>query len=112
MAYSAKDLVIVMEKESGIKLSELKCDGGASSNDLLMQFQSDVLGVGVNRPREKESTALGAVYLCALGLNLIKKEDISDLRECEKFFEPKYDEVKYGKLYDGWKRAVGRCLHD
>lgn len=112
MAYSAKDLVIVMEKESGIKLSELKCDGGASSNDLLMQFQADVLGVGVNRPREKESTALGAVYLCALGLNLIKKEDISDLRECEKFFEPKYDEVKYGKLYDGWKRAVGRCLHD
>ena len=66
----------------------------------------------MNRPREKESTALGAVYLCALGLNLIKKEDISALRECEKFFEPKYDEVKYEKLYDGWKRAVGRCLHD
>ncbi len=102
-----------MEEESGGKLSELKCDGGASSNDFLMDFQANLIGVNVNRPEEKESTALGAAYLCAIGLGLIKPEDISSLRVCEKLFIPNgNDKEKYEKLYDGWKKAVKRCLYD
>ncbi len=112
MAYSAKDLVEVMESESGSKLSELKCDGGASANDFLMKFQANVVGVNVNRPKEKESTALGAAFLCALGLGLIAENDILKLRECEKLFTPENDRKKYDELYDGWKKAVGRCLYD
>ncbi len=110
MAYSARDLVSVMEKESGSKLSELKCDGGASANDFLMQFQANVVGVCVNRPKEKESTALGAAFLCAIGLGLIRPEDILALRVCEKIFEPENDREKYDKLYKGWQKAVERCL--
>lgn len=115
IAYSAKDLVCVMEEESGGKLSELKCDGGASSNDFLMDFQANLIGVNVNRPEEKESTALGAAYLCAAGLGIIKPEDISSLRICEKLFTPsgaEKDKEKYEKLYEGWKKAVKRCLYD
>lgn len=110
MAYSARDLVSVMEKESGSKLSELKCDGGASANDFLMNFQANIVGVCVNRPKEKESTALGAAFLCAIGLGLIRSEDILSLRGCEKLFEPENDREKYDKLYKGWQKAVERCL--
>lgn len=112
MAYSAKDLVLVMEKESGSKLSELKCDGGASANDFLMGFQANVIGANVNRPCEKESTALGAAYLCAIGLGLINPEDILRLRKCERLFKPDDDREKYEELYRGWQKAVRRCLYD
>ena len=76
MAYSTKDLVVVMEEESGVKTTSLRCDGGASANNFLMQFQSDVLGIDVDRPIEKESTALGAVYLCGMGLKIFDKEKL------------------------------------
>ena len=112
MAYSAKDLVCVMEKESGSKLSELKCDGGASANDFLMGFQASVIGANVNRPCEKESTALGAAYLCEIGLGLINPEDIPKLRKCERLFKPDNDREKYKELYRGWQKAVRRCLYD
>ncbi len=115
IAYSAKDLACVMEEESGGKLSELKCDGGASSNDFLMDFQAKLIGANVNRPEEKESTALGAAYLCAVGLGLIKVEDICSLRKCERLFSPSGDgeeKEKYEKLYQGWEKAVKRCLYD
>ncbi len=110
MAYSARDLADVMEKESGVKLTELRCDGGASANDFLMGFQASVLGANVNRPKEKESTALGAVYLCGLGTGYITKEDIKRLRVCDKIFTPDGDREKYEKLYDGWKKAVERSM--
>ncbi len=110
MAYSARDLADVMEKESGVKLTELRCDGGASANDFLMGFQANVLGANVNRPKEKESTALGAVYLCGLGTGYITKEDIKRLRVCDKIFTPDDDREKYEKLYDGWKKAVERSM--
>ena len=111
MAYSAKDLALVMQEESGIALSELRCDGGASFNDFLMQFQANVLGARVDRPVEKESTALGAAYLCALGLGLISEKDISALRKTERIFSPEKDE-KYERFYSEWKKAVLKAVSD
>ena len=108
MAYSVKDLTIVMERESGIKLSEVRCDGGASYNDLLMQFQANVLRSAVNRPVEKESTALGAAYLCGVGLGVISPDDISSLRKTDRIFLPENDE-KYDRYYEEWKIAVRKC---
>ena len=107
MAYSTKDLADVMEKESGEKMLELRSDGGASANDFLMQFQSDVLGIPVNRPVEKESTALGAVYLCGVGLKLMSVGDLAQFRQTEKTFSPSGDE-KYKKYYGEWQKAVKR----
>ncbi len=105
MAYSAKDLAIVMQEESGAPLTEIRCDGGASANDFLMGFQASVLGVPVNRPIEKESTALGAVFLCGIGMGVIDAKDISSLRKTEKVFLPDCDD-KYKKFYSNWKTAV------
>ena len=111
MAYSAKDLALVMQKESGIALSEIRCDGGASANDFLMQFQSSVLGAEVNRPVEKESTALGAAYLCALGLGLISEKDVQTLRKTERVFTPERDS-KFERYYDGWLKAISKTVYD
>lgn len=111
MAYSARDLVEVMERESGAKLKELKCDGGASSNDFLMAFQASVLGVCADRPREMESTALGAVYLCMLGLKIKTKDEIQNLRQTDKRFYPDEDKNKYNEAYNGWKKAVERSMY-
>ncbi|MBE5742625.1 MAG: glycerol kinase GlpK [Clostridiales bacterium] len=109
MAYSTKDLTLVMEEESGEKMTELRCDGGASANDFLMQFQSSVLGIPVNRPIERESTALGAVYLCGVGLGLFSVDEISKRRKTQKIFVPSGDE-KYKKYYEGWLKAVQRSV--
>ncbi|MBO4262316.1 MAG: glycerol kinase GlpK [Clostridia bacterium] len=112
MAYSARDLAEVMTSESGTDLAEIRCDGGASANDLLMQFQANVLGVDINRPAEKESTALGAVYLCAVGLGLADADKISELRETERVFVPDGDVQLYDNYYRQWQKAVRRCLYD
>ncbi|MBR1868044.1 MAG: glycerol kinase GlpK [Clostridia bacterium] len=109
MAYSAKDLAIVMESESKIKLTEIRCDGGASANDFLMQFQANVLGVDINRPVEKESTALGAVYLCAIGLGIMRPDDLEGYRKTQKIFSPDGDK-KYDEYYENWKKAIARAL--
>ena len=109
MAYSTKDLAIVMQKESGVALSEIRCDGGASANNFLMQFQANVLNAEVNRPVEKESTALGAAYLCALGLGLISEKDISLLRKTERVFKPEKAE-RYAEYYSEWLKAVERTI--
>ena len=107
MAYATKDLTLVMEEESGEKMRELRSDGGASANDFLMDFQANVLDIPVNRPTEKESTALGAVYLCGLGLGLFKIDEISNYRQTERLFKPNGDE-KYKKYYGEWQKAVKR----
>ena len=109
MAFATKDLTLVMEEESGEKMRELRCDGGASANDFLMDFQANVLNIPVNRPTEKESTALGAVYLCGLGLGLFKLEEISKYRETEKLFTPNGDQ-KYNKYYSEWQTAIKRSV--
>jgi glycerol kinase len=109
MAYSTKDLTIVMEEESGEKMLELRSDGGASANDFLMQFQANVLNISVNRPAEKESTALGAVYLCGLGLKIMSIDDLAKRRKTEKIFVPEQDK-KYNEYYKGWLKAVQRSI--
>ena len=110
MAYSARDLVEVMEKEGNIKLESLRVDGGASQNNFLMQFQADVSNILVDRPIERESTALGAAYLCQIALNIRSIEDIAKARKSERIFIPSSDREEFEKLYDGWKTAVKRCL--
>lgn len=109
MAYATRDLTAIMEEESGQKMRELRCDGGASANDFLMDFQANVLNIPVNRPVEKESTALGAVYLCGLGLGLLKIEEISNYRQTERLFMPNGDE-KYDKYYSEWQTAIKRSV--
>lgn len=110
MAYSTKDLILVMTAESGIHPEEIRCDGGASANNFLLQYQADVLGIPVNRPKEKESTALGAVYLCGIGMGVMRLEDIADYRKTERIFSPDGG-VKYKKYYKEWRRAVKLCVH-
>ena len=109
MTYSAKDLAEVMRAESGVDFSEIRCDGGVSSNDFLLSFQAGVLGNRLNRPKEKESTALGAAYLCAIGMERMTKENVLDLRKTDKVFEEEKDE-KYDKYYVEWKKAINKCL--
>ncbi len=109
MAYSTKDLSVTMEEESGEKMLELRVDGGASANDFLMEFQSCVSGIPVNRPLEKESTALGAVYLCAVGLKYMSLGELSSYRKTEKLFTPK-DDGRYEKYYKEWQKAIERSV--
>lgn len=110
MAYSAKDLSDVMEEESRIKLSSIRCDGGASANNLLLEFQASVLNVDIDRPIEKESTALGAVYLCGLGLGVFDLKTLPSLRVTERIFKPSGNEEKFKKYYENWKNSVRRSL--
>lgn len=112
MAYSARDLAEVMTAESGTTLGAIRCDGGASANDLLMDFQAGVLGVPIDRPEEKESTALGAVYLCGVGLGVFGMDDLPALRKTARVFDPPADREKYEKYYREWKKAVKRCIYD
>ena len=108
MAYQTKDVLLAMENDSGLKISSLKVDGGASANNLLMQFQADILDAEVERPLIVESTALGAAYLAGIGIGLWKKDQITKRRKVERTFKPVIDESKRVKLYKGWLKAVER----
>ncbi len=109
IAYQSYDVIKAMEKDSGIPLEELRVDGGASKNDLLMQFQADILGVPVVRPKVTETTALGAAYLAGLATGFWKsKDEIATIWEEDKRFEPKMSESERQTLLDGWDEAVGR----
>lgn len=110
MAYSARDLIEVMQEEGEISLESLRVDGGASENNFLMQFQADVTNIAVDRPIERESTALGAAYLCEIALKIKTMEEICGSRRSEKLFNPSPNRAEFEKLYDGWKNAVKRCL--
>lgn len=111
MAYQVYDLVQVMRQDSGIPLRALKTDGGASANDFLMQFQSDLLGVPVHRPSCIETTALGAAYLAGLAVGFWQdREDICRNWSLEKSFEPMMGEEKKTQLLRGWKKAVKKCI--
>lgn len=112
IAYSARDLADCMTADSGIPLSALKCDGGASANNFLMQFQADVLGIPVDRPVERESTALGAARLCALAGGLIGEEEIAQERGSERIFFPSEDRARYDRLYAGFRAAVKKSLSE
>ena len=110
MAYAAKDLCKNMEADSGYDLAVIRADGGASANDFLMQFQSDVLNVAIDRPLERESTALGAVYLSAIAINAMSEEEADSLRKTEKLFVPSEDREKFENYYKGYLKAIERCL--
>ena len=107
IAYQTKDVLSVMEKDSGIKLKALRVDGGAVKNNFMMQFQSDILGTKVERPVIQETTALGAAYLAGLAVGFWKDEkDISTNWQLEQDFKPKMKKTDSAKLYKGWKLAV------
>lgn len=110
MAYAAKDLCKNMEADSGYDLAVIRADGGASANDFLMQFQADVLNVAIDRPLERESTALGAVYLSAIAINAMSEEEVDSLRKTEKLFVPSADREKFENYYKGYLKAIERCL--
>lgn len=111
LAYQSKDVLAVMEAEAGLKLQSLYVDGGVVANNLLMQFQSDLLGVPVVRPQSNESTALGAAYLAGLAVGFWKdKAEIASMREVAKTFIPSEEEQKYKQLYEGWQRAVKAAM--
>jgi glycerol kinase len=109
MAYQTYDILKIMEQESGVDIVSLKVDGGASNNNFLMQFQSDVLGVDVLRPECVETTALGAAYLAGLAVGYW--EDVDDIRKnwaLSKTFAADMSEELRNEKLAGWKRAV-RC---
>ena len=111
MAYSTKDILIKMESDSGVKLRELACDGGASRNDFLMQFQADVLQNVLRRPRNVETTVLGAVYMCGLGLRVWKSlSEVSSLKDSVGMFKPQMSKEVSSNLYLGWKQAIKKAI--
>lgn len=107
LAYQTKDILLAMAQDSQIELKKLKVDGGAVKNNLLMQFQSDILNVEVERPVVSETTALGAAYLAGLAVGFWKdRDEVTKNYQVETLFRPDMDEEKRRNLYDGWKNAV------
>jgi glycerol kinase len=110
IAYQTSDVLMAMHNDSGIKLSELRVDGGAARNDFLMQFQSDILGIPVTRPSNTETTAAGAAYLAGLAVGFWEGiEEVNELWQQEKTFEPSMATDQREALLDGWSRAVQRA---
>ncbi len=111
-AYQTREVLDAMERDSGVKLAGLKVDGGMVGNDILMQFQADLLGVPVVRPKVAETTALGAAY--AAGLAVGFWGDLQDLRrnwQMDRVFQPAMAEEERRRLYRGWLKAVERAMH-
>jgi glycerol kinase len=109
MAYQTRDVVEAMAEETGAALDVLRADGGAAANDFLMQFQADVLGVEVERPKIVETTGLGAAFLAGLGTGTwASTEELARLRRVDKRFRPRMKADERDALYDGWRRAVAR----
>lgn len=111
LAYQTRDVLDAMEKDSGVPLAALRVDGGASANNLLMQFQSDILKTKVERPKIIETTALGAAYLAGLATGFWTKEDITKGWQIDKTFKSKMKAAERKKLYSGWQKAVKRSMN-
>jgi glycerol kinase len=110
IAYQTRDIVESMNRDSGLALKELRVDGGAAGNDFLMQFQSDMLGVPVDRPRMLESTAAGSAFLAGLAVGLWNSPDELEASiEHDRRFEPGMPEETRERLYRGWRNAVARA---
>lgn len=111
LAYQTRDVLTAMESDSGIQLQELRVDGGAVANDFLMQFQADILGVPVERPELKETTAMGAAYLAGLAVGYWKdKAEIAENRTVEKRFTAEMADHTKETLYAGWKKSVKAAM--
>lgn len=111
LAYQTRDVLSAMEQDSGIALKTLRVDGGAVQNNFLMQFQSDILNVPVERPIVSETTALGAAYLAGLAVGYWEsQEEIAKQWVIDKKFEPGMSDFEREKLYEGWKKAVHAAM--
>lgn len=108
LAYQTRDVLEAMVEDSGKQMKTLKVDGGAAANNYLMQFQSDILNVAVDRPKMLEVTALGAAFLAGIQVGLWDKKDISKIRQVDSLFTPEITQYERAKKYRGWKNAVAR----
>ena len=109
IAYQVADLAEAMEADTGIPLTQLRADGGASRDQFLMQFQADIMNRPIHRPAIRETTALGAAFLAGLAVGVWKdREEIKKLWRCEHTFEPKMEEAERQRLKDCWHDAVSR----
>ncbi|MGD1866317.1 MAG: glycerol kinase GlpK [Phormidesmis sp.] len=112
IAYQTADVLDAMQQDAGIEISELRVDGGASRNNLLMQFQADVLGIPVVRPKVTETTALGAAYLAGLAVGYWEnQQELVQLWQMEKRFEPKMTVERREELRKGWQQAVAQTRY-
>lgn len=110
IAYQSKDLIIAMQRDSNIELKHLKVDGGATENNFLMQFQSDILNTEVIRPKNRETTALGAAYLAGLAIGFWDStDDIVNNAKIDRVYNPCPNDGKREKRYEGWKKAVSKA---
>lgn len=111
LAYQTKDVLDAMEADSGITLKKLRVDGGAVANNFLMQFQSDLVNVPVERPEINETTALGAAYLAGLAVGFWKdRDEIAKHWHLNRSFEPDMEETEREALYTGWQKAVKAAI--
>jgi glycerol kinase len=111
IAYQSRDVLEAMQKDSGLSIKDLRVDGGAAANDFLCQFQADILGTKVTRPRIIEITSLGAAYLAGLAVGYWKSsKEIKKCWKMDKMFSPKMSAKEKERLYAGWKEAVKRTL--
>ena len=112
IAYQVYDIVKTMAKDLGGGVTSLNVDGGACANNFLMQFQADILGIEVVRPKVIETTALGACYLAGLQVGYWKDiDDIKHNKKIERVFKPEMADEKRQKLLDGWDESVGRARY-
>jgi glycerol kinase len=109
IAYQVKDIVEIMQEETGQRLSSLRVDGGACRNNFLMQFQADILKTKIIRPRITETTAKGAAMLAGLAVGFWKTAELKKTLSIEKTFLPHMKDVASTKLYAGWKKAVEKA---
>ena len=105
LAYQTKDILDAMQQDAGIELASLKVDGGAATNNYLMQFQANILGVEVYRPQMIESTAIGAAYLAGITLGWWTQEEIHRERELQRVFVPAFSKEKRTQLYKRWLKV-------
>ncbi|MEL6637482.1 MAG: glycerol kinase GlpK [Bacteroidota bacterium] len=112
LAYQTRDVLGAMEKNSKVKLKALRVDGGASANNLLMQFQADILGTEVQRPRIIETTALGAAYLAGLAVGFWKRKDLENNWYLDQSFTAQMAPRERNKLYKGWQQSVKRTMSE
>ncbi|WP_394748305.1 glycerol kinase GlpK [Spongiimicrobium salis] len=110
LAFQTKDILKAMEQDSGIRLKNLKVDGGACANNFLMQFQADILNTEVHRPQVIESTAMGAAFLAGITVGLWSQDDIGQNRPIDRIFQPTFEKTKRKRLYRTWKKAIKRTM--
>jgi len=112
IAYQTADVMEAMRSDSGEEIHQLRVDGGAAANNFLMQFQSDVLGMEVNRPAVNETTALGAAFLAGLAMGFWEDESqLEKRRKTDAIFRPKLNSEQRTKLLSGWREAIRKATH-